>query len=143
MYEKVPSSVSSSTSISTTFLPSPNQLFSLILNANDPPLVPKPAPALISPVGFSSSIFITFKLSLLPSFISYLTSENIFLDLILDIDFSKLILVRGSPSSRISSPLITFSLVILFPVMFILSTKVFSPSNTFSMILIVSPSILS
>ena len=44
-------------------LPSPSQLFSLMLNANVPPLVPIPAPALISPVGFSSTLIsITFKL---------------------------------------------------------------------------------
>jgi hypothetical protein len=37
-------------------IPLPNQLFSEILNANEPPFVPIPAPAEISPVGFSSTI---------------------------------------------------------------------------------------
>ena len=51
-----------------TVLPSPNQLFSLILNAKLPPLVPIPAPALISPVGCSSTlIFIILRFFLLPS----------------------------------------------------------------------------
>tara|TARA_A100001015_G_C14317842_1_gene454425 strand:+ start:295 stop:465 length:171 start_codon:yes stop_codon:yes gene_type:complete len=36
--------------------PFPNQLFSVILKAKVPPLVPIPAPALISPVGFSSTL---------------------------------------------------------------------------------------
>ena len=35
--------------------PRPSQLFSLILKAKEPPLVPTPAPALISPVGCSSN----------------------------------------------------------------------------------------
>ena len=51
-----------------TDLPCPNQLLSLILIANDPPFVPIPAPALISPVGFSStSILIILRFFLLPS----------------------------------------------------------------------------
>ena len=51
-------------------LPWPSQLFSCMLNAILPPLVPTPAPALISPVGFSStSISMTFKLFALPSII--------------------------------------------------------------------------
>ena len=35
--------------------PSPNQLFSATAIAKDPPEVPIPAPALISPVGLSST----------------------------------------------------------------------------------------
>ena len=38
-----------------TAIPLPSQLFSLTENAILPPLVPMPAPALISPVGFSST----------------------------------------------------------------------------------------
>jgi len=51
-----------------------------------------------------------------------------FLALISAIDFDKFSFVKGSPSSSISSDLITFSLVITFPVILILSTRVFSPS---------------
>ena len=54
----------------STFFPSPSQLFSLILTAKLPPSVPIPAPALISPVGFSvTSILIIFRLAEDPSFI--------------------------------------------------------------------------
>ena len=50
-----------------SFFPSPNQLFSVTLKAKVPPSVPIPAPALISPVGFSSTfIFITFKFFSVP-----------------------------------------------------------------------------
>ena len=44
-----------------------------------------------------------------------MTDRKIFLDLILEIDLSKLKLVKGSPSSSKSSPLITLSFVILLP----------------------------
>ena len=51
-----------------TDFPCPNQLFSFILNAIVPPDVPTPAPALISPVGLSSTLIsIIFKLFSLPS----------------------------------------------------------------------------
>ena len=41
--------------------PLPRKLFSVTPNLTAPPLVPTPAPALISPVGFSSTlIFIIF-----------------------------------------------------------------------------------
>ena len=97
-----------------------------------PPFVPTPAPALISPVGISSTfILIIFKLFCSPSVTSDSTVLKIFRDLILAIDLSKFSFVKGSPSSKIISPLITSSLVILFPVIFILSRTVFSPSNTF------------
>ena len=63
---KLKSSSKDSSSTSNSKLndfPFPNQLFSFILNANEPPLVPTPAPALISPVGFSSTLIsIIFKL---------------------------------------------------------------------------------
>ena len=104
----------------------PNQLFSFTPNATAPPDVPIPAPALISPVGLSStSISIICKLFSVPLEISYFTSLNIFLDLIFAIDFSKLILVNGSPSSNKSSPLITSSFVTVFPLTLTLSTNFF------------------
>ena len=62
-----------------------------MLNPTLPPLVPTPAPALISPVGFSSTLIsIIFKLFEDPSLISDLTEEKIFLDLILASDLFKL-----------------------------------------------------
>ena len=48
-----------STSKETDF-PVPSQLFSLIPIAKDPPLVPIPAPAEISPVGLSSTLISIF-----------------------------------------------------------------------------------
>ena len=61
-----------------------------MLIAKVPPFVPTPAPALISPVGFSSiSISIIFKLSELPSETFDLTELKMFLDLILATDLSK------------------------------------------------------
>ena len=97
-----------------------------------------PAPALISPVGLSStSISIVLRLFSLPLDTWYLTSLNIFLALIFDIDFSKLILVKGSPSSNDNSPLITSSFVTVFPFMLILSTNSFSPSNILKIMFIV------
>ena len=70
----VPAKDSSSTCISNpTVLPSPSQLFSLTPIVKVPPLVPTPAPALISPVGCSSTtISIIFKLFSDPSLTSYL-----------------------------------------------------------------------
>ena len=111
---------------------------------NKPPSVPTPAPAFISPVGCSSTlILIIFKLFPLPSWISYFTSLNIRLDLISAIDLSKFNFEKGSPSSTISSLRITSSLVTEFPVMFILSTVVFSPSNILIITLISVPDICS
>ena len=128
----VPEISSASTSNSKlTLLPSPSQLFSLILKAKEPPSVPIPAPALISPVGFSStSIFMIFKFSADPSFTEVSTLRKMFLDFISAIDFCRPKLVKGSPSSSSSSPRITLSLVMLFPVIFILSTRIFLPSKT-------------
>ena len=103
-----------------------------------------PAPALISPVDCSStSISIIFKLLADPSLTSYFTSLNNPLAFISAMDFSRLRFVKGSPSSKINSPLITSSLVVLFPVTFILSTNFFSPSNILKIILILSSSIIS
>ena len=83
-----------------------------MLKAIVPPEDPIPAPAPISPVGCSSTfIFITFKFSSLPSTISYVASLKILLALICAIDLSIFRFVKGSPSSKISSPLITSSLV--------------------------------
>ena len=91
-------------------------MFSLTPIAKEPPVVPIPAPAEISPVGRSSTLMsICFKLLLEPSVTSYFTALNMFRDFIFAIDFSKFNLENGSPSSKINSPLITSSLVILFP----------------------------
>ena len=109
-----------------------------------PPLVPTPAPALISPVGCSStSISMIFKSFADPGIIFELTVLKIFLDLRFAIDFSKLRFVNGSPSSNNSSLLITLSLVILFPLILILSTEIFSPSLMLNVNLIFVPSIVS
>ena len=53
------------------------------------------------------------------------TEENMFLALSLATDLSKFNLLNGSPSSRINSPRITSSFVTLFPIILILSTKIF------------------
>ena len=73
----------------------PSQLFSLTPNAIAPPEVPIPAPALISPVGLSStSISMIFRLFSLPSDTLKFTSLKIFLDFICAIDLSRLIFVK-------------------------------------------------
>ena len=65
---------------------------------------------------------IVFKLLFEPSFISYLTEPknpfafSSFMDLLKSISF------KGSPSSTIKEFLITSSIVVWFPSMFILST---------------------
>ena len=66
------------------------------------------------------------------------TLLNIFLALIFEIDLSKLKLVKGSPSSNKSSPRITDSFVTLFPVILILSTRIFSPSKILNLTVIES-----
>ena len=59
-----------------------------MVKAKEPPSVPIPAPALISPVGCSStSMSIIFKLLFEPSETLKETSLNILLDLIFEIDF--------------------------------------------------------
>ena len=71
-------------------LPEPSQLFSFIPTANDPPVVPIPAPAEISPVARSSTaISIFLRSSFVPSETSNLTLLKMFLALILEIDLSK------------------------------------------------------
>ena len=59
---------------------------------------------------------------ILESFISEVTDLKRPLDLISLIDLLNNILLKGSPSSTISEFLITFSSVIKFPKIFILST---------------------
>ena len=67
---------------------------SLTVKAKLPPFVPTPAPALISPVGCSSTVISkTFKFGLDPSEILDVTVLKIFLDLILATDLSKASLV--------------------------------------------------
>ena len=103
-----------------------------------------PAPAVISPVGCSSTLkFIIFKLSALPSNISYFAFLKSPLDLIFAKDFSKSNFENGSPSSTINSPLMTSSLVMLLPITLIRSTRFFFPSNTFIKISISLPSFFS
>ena len=78
------------------FKPFPSQLFSETTKEKLPPLVPTPAPALISPVGFSSTeISIIFWSGLDPSIILVFTSPNKFLDLILAIDWSNFKILKG------------------------------------------------
>ena len=102
-------------------------MFSETPIAKVPPFEPTPAPAVTSPVGFSStSIFIIFKFFCVPSLISDSTELKIFLDLIFATDFFKFNSVNGSPSSNNNSPRITASLVTLFPKILILSTSIFS-----------------
>ena len=111
-------------------IPFPKKLFSLTPKPNDPPEVPAPAVAKISPVGFSSKE-ILIVLVLLSSLITIFDST--FLKklrlLILFIDFVTKISLKGSPSSSNNWLRITFSLVIVFPSIFILSTKIFSLSS--------------
>ena len=122
-----------------TLIPFPSQLFSTILNSNDPPWVPTPAPALISPVGFSStSISIIFWSNSDPSVIFVLTSPNIFLALSLAIDCWSFKLLNGSPSSSKSWALITDSSVTVLPITLIFSTNSFFPSKMLILISIVS-----
>ena len=93
-----------------------------MLNYKLPPLVHKPAPALISPVDFSSIlIFTIFKFFCEPSDTLDVTLLKIFLDFKFEIDLSKFIFVNGSPSSSSSSPRITSSFVTELP-----STIIFS-----------------
>ena len=64
------------------------------------PFVPVPAPANISPVGFSAiDISIVFDLSSLSILILDVTSLKKFNPLILFIDLDKRISLNGSPSS--------------------------------------------
>ena len=75
-------------------------MFSLTPNETVVPAVPVPAPAKISPVGFSSiEIFIVFVSSFLLSITSPFTSLKKLSDLMLLIDLVYKILLKGSPSS--------------------------------------------
>ena len=77
-------------------IPCPNQLFSFTSKAKEPPCVPIPAPALISPVAFSSTIIsIIFNSLSDPVETSFLTEPNKPLDFNLDIeeDYRKLLRV--------------------------------------------------
>ena len=104
-------------------------MFSETVNSKLPPLVPTPAPAAISPVGFSSTLIsIIFKLFAEPFDTFDFTDLKMFLDFKLANDLSRFIFVKGSPSSSRISPLMTVSFVTLFPKILILSTKFFSPS---------------
>ena len=104
-----------STKVSRRF-PWPSQLFSEILKEKFPPVVPIPAPALISPVDFSVTLIsTTFKSLLLPSETFFLTSLKISLAFSSATDFSNFNSLKGSPSSNKSSALITPSSVIVFP----------------------------
>ena len=82
---------------------------------------------------------ITFKFASEPLETLASTFLKIFLDLMLATDLSSSIFVNGSPSSKIISPLITDSSVMLFPMIFILSTRTFSPSKILNFISILSP----
>ena len=77
------------------------------------PVVPVPAPAAISPVGFSSTIIsIILNWSDEPSFIFVLTVLKIFVDFMLLTDLLNNISLNASPSSVRIEFLITFSLVL-------------------------------
>ena len=100
-----------------------------MVKAIDPPLVPTPAPALISPVGCSFTvIFIILEFLDDPGKTSLFTSENIFLDFKLAIDLLSFKRLKGSPSSRSNEDLTTDSFVTVLPLMFIFSTNYFVPS---------------
>ena len=122
--EKFPLIVSSDTlSDVPNLTPFPKKLFSVTPKPNEPPSLPTPAPRVISPVGFSvTSRFITLVLIFSPSVIFDFTSLKIFRDLKLFKDFAFSNSLNGSPSSISREFLITFSCVILFPKIFILST---------------------
>ena len=75
-----------------------------------------PAPALISPVGCSSTLrSMIFKSFDEPDFTVGLTFLNILRDFKFATDLSKRSSVKGSPSSKTNSLLITFSLVTVLP----------------------------
>ena len=96
------------------------------------PSDPTPAPAVISPVGFSSTVMsIIFRSFSDPVFTLDLTSEKIPLALNSESDWSSFNLLKGSPSSSNNSALITSSLVTVLPNILTLSTVFFSPSKIF------------
>ena len=82
-------------------IPLPKKLFSLIPAPIELPEVPTPAEAVISPVGFSSTVIsIIFNSSLDPVFTSLLTLLKKFKFLILFIVLLIKISLYGSPSSN-------------------------------------------
>jgi len=96
--------------------PFPKKLFSLTEKPMVPPSVPIPAPRLISPVGFSSTlILIIFVAGFDPSTVSDLTVLKIFKDFKLFKLFACRSSLNGSPSSTSKLALITLYSVILFP----------------------------
>ena len=102
--------------------PLPKKLFSDTEKPKVPPSVPAPAPIVISPVGFSSTLtLIIFVPSVEPLITSDFTDLNKFeaFKLFNDLAFNNSL--KGSPSSISSLFLITLSKVILFPNTFILS----------------------
>ena len=106
-----------------TLIPAPRSLFCFIPKPKVFPLVPKPAPAEISPVAFSStSISTIFKFGLDPSKILESTFSKIPLARILFKDLLCKISLKASPSSTNKEFLITFSLVTEFPIILIFST---------------------
>ena len=81
-------------------VPRPRKLFSFIEKATDPPLVPIPAPAEISPVGFSSTVILIIFLSRVSlSTTSVVTDLKTFVDFILLIVLLCRISLNASPSS--------------------------------------------
>ena len=103
-------------------IPLPRKLFSITPNANVLPSDPTPAPAEISPVGFSSRlILIIFWFFKVPLTTSSLTLLKKFSDLILLILRLWSNSLKPSPSSIIKLFLITDSSVILFPKILIFS----------------------
>ena len=103
--------------------PLPKKLFSLTAKPIVPPSEPTPAPRLISPVGFSSTLIsIILVEGLDPSFNSVLTDLKIFKDLILFKLLACNNSLYGSPSSISNSLLTTLSSVILLPRILIFST---------------------
>ena len=85
------------------FIPLPKKLFSFTPKPNDPPEVPTPAVAYISPVGFSSKeILIVFVLLFSFNLISDSTFLKKFKLFILLIDLVTSISLNGSPSSSIN-----------------------------------------
>ena len=99
-------------------------------------MVPAPAPANISPVAFSSTVRSITLFSYLSLVILYFTDLKIFFALIFSTDFLNRTSLKGSPSSIINAFLKTFSSVIKFPNMFILSTYCFLISSKFTIIFI-------
>ena len=109
------------------FIPLPNKLLSLSIKLMTAPAVPTPAPALISPVGFSSTeiltlIFFVFSSSLVSIF-TFLKMFKLFNES-KDLDILKEL--KTSPSEKKMAFLITVSSVISLPLTLILLISLFS-----------------